>query len=292
MGIALPDPDSAGRSKLASAAFTAIGLVFFFGVGLAGGAAYKIYFSEDGGPQATAQASPSPAAPAAPPEQISAAATPAPAESAAEKAAPDLAQNASAAPTERASPAAAAAADQAQPAPESAEAAGPPIVAQAPAAADAGLQAASAQPPAIPESETATAAPETQAATQTAAPAPAAIAPKTALAAKPHRGAPPAAPGTLAGHFHVQFGAFANEENARRVQSAVATAGLKVAVSHEAGASGNPLFIVRSPSYPDRAAAVSAAQNVQSRAKHLANPVALDYAIIPDRAAPEQHAQR
>ena len=90
----------------------------------------------------------------------------------------------------------------------------------------------------------------------------------------------------------MQFGAFANEENARRVQSALEAAGLKVALSREAGASGSPLFIVRSPAYPDRAAALSAAQNVQNRAKHLANPVAIDYAIIPERAAGEQHAQR
>ena len=104
--------------------------------------------------------------------------------------------------------------------------------------------------------------------------------------------APAASRGSAAGRFHVQFGAFASEDNARRVQSAIEAAGLRVEIRHEPGPSGNPLFFIRSPSYADRAAAVSAAQNVQNRAKHLANPVAIDYAIIPDRAAGEQHAQR
>ena len=292
MGIVLSDPESGGRSKLASAAFTAIGLAFFFGVGLAGGAAYKIYFSADGGPQIAAQTSPPPAAPATP-EQAFASATPNPAESTAEKTAPpDSAPvEASAAPT-----------PEPQATPTLGEASEPAMTAQAapsPAAPEPAPQAASAQSQATPEAPIAPAQPAAEAAMQTAEPSPAAaIPPKPAMAAKAHRAPqiaalhPPTAQVGVAGHFRVQFGAFANEENARRVQAAVEAAGLKVAVSPEAGASGNPLFIVRSPSYPDRAAAVSAAQNVQNRAKHLANPIAIDYAIIPDRAAGEQHAQR
>jgi cell division protein FtsN len=169
----------------------------------------------------------------------------------------------------------------------------------APAATEPAPQPPAAQPQAIPEAEVAPAQQAAEAAPQAAAPPPvAATPPKPAPAAKAHRAPQSAAPHappaqvSAAGHFRVQFGAFANEENARRVRSALEAAGLKAAISREAGASGNPLFIVRSPAYPDRAAALSAAQNVQNRAKHLATPIAIDYAIIPDRAAGEQHAQR
>ena len=142
------------------------------------------------------------------------------------------------------------------------------------------MQAAEPQPaPAMQEKPAAAKAHRPAAAKNTAPPQTAATHP------------PPTTQGTV-GHFRVQFGAFANEENARRVQWAIEATGLKVVVSHDQGASGNPLFIVRSPSYPDRAAALSAAQTVQSRAKHLVNPIAIDYAIIPDRAAGEQHAER
>jgi hypothetical protein len=302
MGIALSNTEPGSRSKLASAAFTAIGLAFFFGVGLAGGAAYKIYFADTSGPQ-VAEASPPPALPAAAPAEQNLAATPSPvAEIAAEKAAPDAAPMAASAP----------AALEPQPAP-TAEASEPAMMAQAapppvPSAPEPALQAAAAEPPAppampqaIPEVASAPPPPDASAALQQAISPPAtAIPPKPASAAKAHRAPqtaashpPPAAQASAAGHFHVQFGAFANEDNARRVQWAVEATGLNVEVRHEPSPSGNPLFFVRSPSYPDRAAAVNAAQAAQNRAQHLANPVRIDYAIIPDRAAaPERHAQR
>src|ERR1700753_1779055 len=81
MGIAVSD-DTAfrSRSSFASNAYMAIALVFFFGVGLAGGAAYKVYFGDDSGPQVADQMSPPPTA-TTPSQKF-----------AAEKAAPDLAR--------------------------------------------------------------------------------------------------------------------------------------------------------------------------------------------------------
>jgi hypothetical protein len=293
MGIALSDSESGGRSKLTSAAFTAIGLVFFFGVGLAGGAAYKIYFSEDGPLQTAAQTSP-PAGPAAP-EPALANASPSPAESTAEKAAPPEPAPVEAAATPSPEP---------QAAPTPGEASEPAMMAQAAPSAATTAPELTPQPAAEAsaslEAAIAPVQPAAEAPAATLVPPSAAIPAKPEIAAKRHRDAPQAAAlhapaasrGSAAGRFHVQFGAFASEDNARRVQSAIEAAGLRVEIRHEPGPSGNPLFFIRSPSYADRAAAVSAAQNVQNRAKHLPNPVAIDYAIIPDRAAGEQHAQR
>ncbi|HXR88450.1 MAG TPA: SPOR domain-containing protein, partial [Stellaceae bacterium] len=95
-----------------------------------------------------------------------------------------------------------------------------------------------------------------------------------------------------AGGFRVQFGAFSQEENARRLQAAIAATGLKVEVSHDQGASGHPLFFVRSPAYTDRASALSAAQGAQIRAQHLTNAIPIQYTIIADHPAPALHAQR
>lgn len=288
MGITDSDNESGGRSKLASVAFTAIGLAFFFGVGLAGGAAYKIYFSDDGGTQTAVRSRPPLAPSATPPDQIAAASAP----SAAEKPAADSP------PIEAA----------AQPAP--ADAAEPTMMAQAaappapePAAATSSdAPAAPAESLAAPDAPIPPAQPDTQAAVQSVEPQPAAAMrpqKKSAPAAKatptPRSAAlhpPAAAHDSAAGSFRVQFGAFASEDNARHLQSTLEAAGLKVVVSRDQAPSGNQLFYVRSPSYPDRAAALSAAQNVQNRAQHLANPIRIDYAIIADHAAGEQHAQR
>ena len=124
---------------------------------------------------------------------------------------------------------------------------------------------------------------------------------KEAMVAKAHRSSPPqaaalhpppAAPSGATGPFRVQFGAFANEDNARRVQWAIEATGLKVEVSQEPGPSGHPLYFLRSPSYPDYASALSAAQTVQHRVEHFVNAIPIEYAIRGDRAALEQQAQR
>ena len=129
---------------------------------------------------------------------------------------------------------------------------------------------------------------------------------KPAMVAKAHRTAPsqnigpqtvalhppPTAPGNVAGPYRVQFGAFANEDNARRVQWAIEATGLKVEVSQQPGPSGHPLFFLRSPSYPEYAAALSAAQTVQHRVQNFVNAIPIEYAILGDRSAFEQQAQR
>jgi hypothetical protein len=294
------DIDSSNRSKRTTAMFTAIGLVFFFGVGLAGGAAYKIYFGADAGPQIADRASPpSPPGSLAAPAQNFAATTPSTAE---EKAVPDLARSEPAVPPAFTPPPAPTPAEATQPhAPSAAaaQAAPPPVLAsltQAP-------QAAPAEPPALSSAEIAPAQPDALHETQAAKPQRVATTPpqKPMMVAKaqrstppqtvaPHR--PPTGSGNAVGPYRVQFGAFAHEDNARRVQWAIEATGLKVEVSQEPGPSGRPLFFLRSASYPDYASALSAAQTVRNRVQHFVNAIPIDYAILSDHSAPEQQAQR
>jgi hypothetical protein len=324
MGIAVPDDiESSRRSNLASATYTAIALVFFFGIGLAGGAAYKVYFGNEAAPQIADQASPPHAlsAPPAIPPQNFAATKP----SDIEKAAPDLARIEPTAPAALAPPPAPAVPTKpglpppsiapSIVAPSIVQAAPPPTLAPtAPPAAEptpappdlmTAVPSADATPPAPAQQE---AKPETP----TKPAHVAAIPPKKpAMVAKAHRpfpnkntpaennkGAetvalhpPPTAPGNVAGPYRVQFGAFANEDNARRVQWAIEATGLKVEVSQEPGPSGHPLYFLRSPAYSDYAAALSAAQTVQHRVNSFVNAVPIDYAILGDHSVVQQ-AQR
>jgi sporulation related protein len=297
MGIALPDTESSSRSNLASATYTAIALVFFFGVGLAGGGAYKIYFGDDGGPQIAELASPPPPASHPAPPQNFAANAP----RAAEQAAPDLARIEPSAPPALTPPPAPTVPKQpGLPPPTIVQAAPPP----APPADEPAPQADTA--PALPYTD---ATPLPQDATPeapAAKPTPVAAIPpkkpeKPVMVAKVHRTTPaqtvalhppPAAPGNVAGPYRVQFGAFANEDNARRVQWAIEATGLKVDVSQESGPSGHPLYFLRSPAYSDYAAALSAAQTVQHRVDNFVNAIPIDYAILGEHSAVVQQAQR
>jgi hypothetical protein len=292
MGIAVPDDTAFNRrSNLASATYTAIALVFFFGVGLAGGGAYKIYFSDAADSQFADRTSPPPASPSAPAQNF-----------AAENAAPDLARIEPSAPAALAPPPAPTPAEATKPhapSPKIAQAAPPPAPAPAP-------QAAPAEPAPVPYAAVAPAKPDTPPEREAAKPAQIAAIPpkKPAMAEKSHRSAtthapqavalhaPPTGPGNAAGPFRVQFGAFANEDNARRVQWAVEATGLKVDVTQEPGPSGHVLFFLRSPSYPDYASALSAAQTVQHRVHNFVNAIPIEYAILGDRSALEQQAQR
>jgi hypothetical protein len=311
MGIAVPDDfESSRRSNLASATYWAIALVFFFGVGLAGGAAYKVYFGDAAGPQVADRISPPPSlsAPPAIAPQNFAATQP----SDIEKAGPDLARIEPSAPPALTPP----------PAPLVPKKPGlpPPSIAQA------------APPPAPPAAEPAPAPPDLMTATPYAdampSPAPQAAAPEAAPAEptrvaaippkkpeKPATGAkarrafsakntpaenketvalhpPPTAPGNVAGPYRVQFGAFANEDNARRVQWAIEATGLNVEVSQEPGPSGHPLYFLRSPSYSDYAAALSAAQTVKHRVNGFINAIPIDYTILGNHSVVQQQAER
>lgn len=291
----MPDSEASSRSKRASVTWTGIALVFFFGVGLAGGAAYKAYFSDDGtsGQAADPVNPPLSAASSAPPQSFAADAP-----SATEQAAPDLARTEpTLAPAPTPTPAVA---DQAEPpsAPALAQAAPAPASSTPEPAPPA---APVAEPSAATVADAASPNADAQAATPAAVPPRiAAVAPpKPAAAAKAHRAAPqpaatpapPSAHGNTARRFRVQFGAFAQEDNARRLQGAIEAAGLKVDISQEPGPSGHALFFVRSPVYPDYASALSAAQAAQSRAQHSANAVSITYTIRGDRSASEQRAQ-
>lgn len=302
MGIALPDDtESSSRSNLASATYMATALVFFFGVGLAGGGAYKIYFGDDGGSQVADRASPpQPASHPAPLQNFAANAP-----RAAEQAAPDLARIEPSAPPALTPP----------PAPIVPKQPGlpPPTIVQAapPPASPADEPAPQADlAPAVPYADAATspqdATPEAPAAKPTQV---AAIPPKKPemVAKAAHRPGltknmgpsqtvalhpPPTAPGNVAGPYRVQFGAFANEDNARRVQWAIEATGIKVDVSQEPGPSGHPLYFLRSPAYPDYASALSAAQTVQHRVQNFVNAIPIDYAILGDHSITVQQAQR
>ncbi len=289
MGIAVPnDIEFNRRSNLSSATYTAIALVFFFGVGLAGGGAYKIYFGDGSDAQVADQMSPPPSASPSPAQNF-----------AAQRAAPDLARIEPSAPAALAPPPAPTVPKKPgfPPAPS-----GAPAIAQtAPPPEPAPQVAPTAPPPAY--AETAPAKPDAQPETQAAKPTPfAAIPPKKpTMAAKAHRSTPPqtvalrpppAGPGNAAGPFRVQFGAFANEDNARRVQWAIEATGLKVEVSQAPGPSGRSLFFLRSQSYPDYASALSTAQTVQHRVQNFVNAIPIEYAILGDRSTLEQQAQR
>jgi hypothetical protein len=283
MGIAV-SASSANRSSAASNAYTAIALVFFFGIGLAGGTAYKLWSDNDSDEQVSDQFSPPPTLPSLP---QTAANEPAAAQPASSMTAPDAAPLAHLTPTAP---------------PALAMPPAPLPVATVMAAPPAPTPQAAPAPPAVPYAD---AAPAT--------PAPAAVPPrviaqrhaappkKPRLAAKTAPAAPvatvalhepPTAPANVAGPFFIQFGAFANEENARRMQWAVEATGLKVEVTQAPGASGQMLFYLRSPIYHDYASALSAAQTVRDRVQHFVNAIPVDYAILGDHATIEQQAQR
>ncbi len=166
--------------------------------------------------------------------------------------------------------------------------------------------------PAVPYADAAPSPQDAQPETQTAKPTPVAAIPpkkpaKPAMVAKAHGPGltknmgpsqtvalhpPPTAPGNVAGPYRVQFGAFANEDNARRVQWAIEATGIKVDVSQEPGPSGHQLYFLRSPAYSDYASALSAAQTVQHRVQHFVNAIPIDYAILGDHSVTVQQAQR
>jgi hypothetical protein len=310
MGIAVPNvPGSSSRPDFASAAYVAIALVLAFGVGMGGGAAYKVYFGGEDGEQVAQQARPSRPQIAHPaPPQNFAATTPsdmATKPSDIEKAGPDLARIEPTAPPALTPPPAPTVPKLPGLPPSIVQAAPPDLPVPEPAP-----QAEADTAPTVPYAD-ATPALEAKPETQPAAKPThvAAIPPKKpekpapekpAMIAKAHRVSPPqivalhpppTAPGNVAGPYRVQFGAFANEDNARRVQWAIEATGLKVDVSQEPGPSGHSLYFLRSPVYSDYGAALSAAQTVQHRVNGFVNAIPIDYAILGDHAVVQQ-AQR
>jgi uncharacterized protein len=244
----------ARRSRATSATYTAIALVFFFGVGLAGGAAFRWLSADEPDRQLADRVAPPPALPAVtPPNSAPSAASVARIEP-------------SAPPALAPPPAPVASAAEAAPAPMPSDVLPPaPVIASRPTAP---RRAAAPLPkPHLVAKASHPAAPQ---------------------AVALH--APPAAPGNLAGPFRVQFGAFANDDNARRVQWAIEATGLKVEVSQAPGATGHALYYLRSPAYHDYADALSAAQTVQDRVQHFVNAIPIDYAILGDHSPIEQQA--
>ncbi len=77
------------------------------------------------------------------------------------------------------------------------------------------------------------------------------------LAALLHRGSPAAATAMPAAQYRVQFGAFAYPQHAAQLSRELSRGGLAVTVSSVRGASGKPLYLVRSLPVPDHAQAVA-----------------------------------
>ena len=283
------------RSKFESAAYTVLFLAFFFAVGLAGGVLYRVLpthrILESPDSSAPVAATETPAAseaalpPVAAPAKISASAP-----SASEAAVP---------PPPKSSPAPApapvaviAAPPPAAPSP-TAPAAGPPaesVASVAKPAAPAERVAKTPTPPKPAASEpvaTAKAAPaHAKAAEPAEKPKPVAVA--TAQPPKPAavKHAPPAAHSTEgtpeSGPFRIQFGAFAIEDNAHRIQWSVEATGIPVEITRAPNRKGHMLYYVRSQPFPDRDAALKAAVAARDKAKSFAQPVAIDYIVVSD----------
>ena len=275
------DPND--RPKFESMTYTVVALVFFFGVGLAGGTAYQLLPGQEEAVQ-TAEADP-PAELMAPADMM--ATRTAPDTSADDRAAQDLS---AIVPT-----------------------AGPPDVPQATdpvAAAPSSPLATTLATRTLPDSEPA------MTAKADPIPAPAPQKPHVARpisAAKPsvaeRQPAPPAkkpeiaektdsiihapltAPANAVGPYRIQFGAFANEDNARRVQWAVEASGMQVEVAHTTNSTGHLLYYLRSPSYSEYGVALSAAQTVQNTVQRFINAIPIDFVIFGDQGPPMQQAQ-
>ena len=95
---------------------------------------------------------------------------------------------------------------------------------------------------------------------------------------------PPPMPAHGAGAYRVQFGAFASEENARRIQWAIEATGMAVDVTHSPNSAGRVLYTLRSPRFPDATAAQAAADIVKDKVSRFVNPLPIEYAILGDTA--------
>jgi cytoskeletal protein RodZ len=288
------------RSKLRNAIYSILLLAFFFAVGLAGGVLYRVLPTNKAqlppetklAEQSTSSTTTETSAPGAMP-----AAPPAPETAAPPKATPDIA------------PATRESAPQARPVAQ-AEPPAPPKLAEKTAAEKTPAPAPSISPAAPP-------APVPAPVPEAKAPAPApAPAPKPPAAheeaAKPTRSAktasiapapPPkqAAPASkpAAKHagedtppFHIQFGAFAIEDNAHRTQWTVEATGMAVEVTRAPSRKGRMLYYVRSQQpFPTRAAAVAAAIAARDKATKFKHPEKIEYVVLNDAmiAAEEGH---
>jgi len=256
------------RLKPGNTAFTALVLAFFFLVGLGGGVLYRLL------PHGSASgASPPAASNASPPQALEVASTPETAGASLAPRAPQV-EAAASVPLTPASPEAAVPAPLSPTAttkqPAGAGTAASPPETKAPAKS----QLAAAAPPA-PASKPGSAVIQTRAAPQ-----------KRAAAAE----AKLAAPSGEAGPFRIQFGAFSVEDNAHRVQAAIAATGLPVEIARAPGSNGRQLFYVRSQPFADWTSATTAAAAARDRIQHSANPVAIDYVVVADRTAQQTQA--
>ncbi len=236
-----------GRSKLEAAAFTAVLMIFFFAVGLAGGAFYLMQ-APGSEPQLADSATTTPSfdATAQRLAQVQPTARP-----------PDTVPNL------------------------------PPDTPIAPAFERAAMAAPAASSEPAPVAFAAT-----QASRTLATPGPSAkpVSPNTADRTKSITSRqvaalrPPPMPAHGTGAYRVQFGAFASEENARRIQWAIEATGMAVDVTHAPNSAGRVLYTLRSPRFPDPTAAQAAADVVKDKVSRFVNPLPIEYAIMSDTA--------
>jgi hypothetical protein len=281
--------ETKSRWKLGGTASTALLLSFFFAVGLAGGVLYRLL------PTTSEKVAAHDTAPAPAPPTI-AQNTAGSSGAASPQAKPASPANAPTAPAQVAAahPAPNATASAALPAIPSATISPPiapiagnvtPEAAQFAPASDQAAATPSLDKPAPPDKGKAAAA-------VSAKPKLALTKPKAPPAKRPAVAAAAPPPARSAeGPVRVQFGAFAIEDNAHRVQWTVEATGMAVEVAQLPSPKGRLLYYVRSQPFPDRAAALSAATAARDKAKTLVNPVAIEYIILPDATTPAQQAQ-
>lgn len=86
-----------------------------------------------------------------------------------------------------------------------------------------------------------------------------------ALPARTFPVAKPVPPVSSGGAYRIQFGAFASEENATRLSRTLSTPRMRTTVVAGQDSAGNTRYFVRSPTFPDQASALAAAEQAQAR---------------------------
>jgi hypothetical protein len=95
-----------------------------------------------------------------------------------------------------------------------------------------------------------------------------------------------------AGPFQIQFGAFANEENAKRLVRAIASSRAKPEMVRGPGRAGRPVFYVRSAVFDDAQAATDAASDAVRAAQEAKFDDKVTYVILHGAAVPGPVAER
>lgn len=111
----------------------------------------------------------------------------------------------------------------------------------------------------------------------------AATATATAMATTRTASAPPAPPPSKSGlsGYRLQFGVFANQDNASKLTKAIATPEVQVSVETATSRAGRTLYYVRTPAYADLDKAQMAAKAAQAAAESQGFKEPVTYVVLP-----------